>query len=167
MAKVSFYTVGCKLNQYDTELIAKKLEKFGFERVDWADDADLYIVNSCNVTHKAAADSRRKLFAAKNKSPESKVVITGCYAQIQPELLSSLGDVDLVVQNDEKDQPPGAMIGVGIAIGAGAGTAIGVALGNIALGVAIGMAIGVAVGAGLAQRQASSDDGGDESQTPE
>jgi threonylcarbamoyladenosine tRNA methylthiotransferase MtaB len=104
VAKVSFYTVGCKLNQYDTELISKKLAKLGFERVDWADDADLYIINSCNVTHKAAADSRRKLFAAKRKSPNSKVIITGCYAQIQPELLASLKDVDFVIQNDEKDQ---------------------------------------------------------------
>ncbi len=104
MAKVSFYTVGCKLNQYETELIAQKLVDLGFERVDWAQSADLYIINSCTVTKKAAADSRRKLFAAKRQSPNAKVIITGCYAQICAELLGSMPEVDLVVCNDDKDK---------------------------------------------------------------
>jgi threonylcarbamoyladenosine tRNA methylthiotransferase MtaB len=102
--KVSFYTVGCKLNQYETELIAQKMIDLGFERVDWADIADIYIINSCSVTLKAAADSRRKLFAAKRTAPNAKVIITGCYAQIQPELLDSMPEVDLVVSNDNKDK---------------------------------------------------------------
>ncbi|MBD3217179.1 MAG: tRNA (N(6)-L-threonylcarbamoyladenosine(37)-C(2))-methylthiotransferase MtaB [candidate division Zixibacteria bacterium] len=104
MARVSFYTVGCKLNQYETELIAQKLVDLGFERVNWAQSADLYIINSCTVTKKAAADSRRKLFAAKRQSPNAKVIITGCYAQICSELLGSMPEVDLVVCNDDKDK---------------------------------------------------------------
>ena len=104
MAKVSFFTVGCKLNQYETELIARRLKQCGFERVDWAEDADLYIVNSCNVTHKAAADSRRKLFGVKKKHPRSKAVAIGCYAQLKKEDLSGLEEIDLVLGNDEKDQ---------------------------------------------------------------
>ncbi|NIP42312.1 MAG: tRNA (N(6)-L-threonylcarbamoyladenosine(37)-C(2))-methylthiotransferase MtaB [candidate division Zixibacteria bacterium] len=104
MPKVSLYTVGCKLNQYETELIAQKMIDLGFERVDWAERADIYIINSCSVTLKAAADSRRKLFAAKRSAPDAKVVITGCYAQIQPELLDGMPDVDLVVSNDNKDK---------------------------------------------------------------
>jgi len=102
--KVSFYTVGCKLNQYETELIAEKLEELGFERVDWAEDADLYIINSCMVTHRAAADSRRKMFAARKKSPHAKVVITGCYAQIERDKLADIVDVDLVIGNDQKEE---------------------------------------------------------------
>lgn len=104
MAKVSFYTVGCKLNQYETELIAEKLEKLGFERVDWAEDADLYIINSCMVTHRAAADSRRKMLAARKKSPHAKVVITGCYAQIERQSLEDIVDIDLVIGNDQKEE---------------------------------------------------------------
>ncbi len=104
MAKVSFYTVGCKLNQYETELIAERLEELGFERVEWAEDADLYIINSCMVTHRAAADSRRKMFAAKKKSPHAKVVITGCYAQIERDKLADIVDVDLVIGNDQKEE---------------------------------------------------------------
>lgn len=104
MAKVSFFTVGCKLNQYETELIAQRLSSLGFERVDWAESADLYIVNSCSVTKKAAADSRRKLFAARRNSPNAVIIITGCYAQIQEELLEKMPEVDLVVSNEDKDQ---------------------------------------------------------------
>lgn len=104
MAKVSFFTVGCKLNQYETELIAQKLSSLGFERVDWAEAADLYIINSCSVTKKAAADSRRKLFAARRNSPDAIVIITGCYAEIQRELLEKMPEVDLVVSNEDKEQ---------------------------------------------------------------
>lgn len=104
MAKVSFFTVGCKLNQYETELIASQLEKHGFERVEWAEEADLYIVNSCNVTHKAAADSRRKLFGVKKKHPRAKAVAIGCYAHLRKGDLDDLEEVDLVLGNDEKDQ---------------------------------------------------------------
>lgn len=104
MTKVSFFTVGCKLNQYETELIAQKLSSLGFERVDWAESADLYIINSCSVTKKAAADSRRKLFAARRNSPNAVVIITGCYAQIQRELLEKMPEVDLVIANDDKDR---------------------------------------------------------------
>jgi len=102
--KVSFYTVGCKLNQYETELIAQKMIDLGFERVDWAESADIYIINSCSVTMKAAADSRRKLFAAKRMSPDAIVIMTGCYAQIQAQLLDKMPEVDLVVSNDDKDK---------------------------------------------------------------
>jgi threonylcarbamoyladenosine tRNA methylthiotransferase MtaB len=104
MAKVSFYTIGCKLNQYETELMAEKLEALGFERVEWAEDADLYIINSCMVTQRAAADSRRKMFAARKKSPHAKIVITGCYAQIERDKLAEIGNVDLVVGNDQKGE---------------------------------------------------------------
>ena len=104
MKRVSFYTVGCKLNQYETELLAAKMEKLGFERVDWAQEADLYIINSCNVTHKAAADSRRKIFSARRNAPESKIVITGCSADIQGEELSRLEELDLIVSNEDKQK---------------------------------------------------------------
>jgi threonylcarbamoyladenosine tRNA methylthiotransferase MtaB len=104
MAKVSFFTVGCKLNQYETELIAQKLCDLGLERVDWAESADLYIINGCSVTKKAAADSRRKIFAARRTSPNAVVIMTGCYAQIQRELLEKMPEIDLVVLNEDKDQ---------------------------------------------------------------
>jgi threonylcarbamoyladenosine tRNA methylthiotransferase MtaB len=103
MAKVSFFTVGCKLNQYETELIARQLEQRGFERVDWAEEADLYIVNSCNVTHKAAADSRRKLFGVKKQYPRARAVAIGCYADLHKDELDDLNQIDLVISNDHKD----------------------------------------------------------------
>jgi len=103
MIKVSFYTIGCKLNQYETQLISERLERRGFKRVDWGQDADLYIINSCTVTHRAAADSRRKVYAAKRISPRAKIVVTGCYAQIEREKLSSMEEIDLVIGNDQKE----------------------------------------------------------------
>ena len=102
MKRVSFYTVGCKLNQYETELLASKMEKLGFERVDWAQEADLYVINSCNVTHKAAADSRRKIFSARRTAPDSKIIITGCSADIQGDELAQLEELDMVVCNEDK-----------------------------------------------------------------
>ena len=104
MKRVSFYTVGCKLNQYETELLASQMQKLGFERVDWAQEADLYIINSCNVTHKAAADSRRKIFSARRNAPDSKIIITGCSADIQGDELANIAELDLIVSNEEKQQ---------------------------------------------------------------
>ncbi len=101
--KAAYFTVGCKLNQYDTEAIAGSLQRLGFDRVDWSEKADLYIINSCNVTIKAAADSRRKIYSARRNSPHAKIVITGCYAQIQADRIGEIEEVDLIVGNDRKE----------------------------------------------------------------
>jgi threonylcarbamoyladenosine tRNA methylthiotransferase MtaB len=101
--KVCFLTVGCRLNQYETERMAADLGRFGFERVRGG-PADLYVINTCTVTHKADRDSRYLARKAKRDNPNSKVVLVGCYVETGPEAIAALQDVDAVIRNNEKDQ---------------------------------------------------------------
>ncbi|HOP05810.1 MAG TPA: tRNA (N(6)-L-threonylcarbamoyladenosine(37)-C(2))-methylthiotransferase MtaB [candidate division Zixibacteria bacterium] len=101
--KVSFQTVGCRLNQYETEKMAADLSRFGFERVLRNEPADLYIINTCTVTHKADKDSRYLARKAKRDNPRAKVVLVGCYVETDPEKVLALPEVDVVIRNSEKE----------------------------------------------------------------
>ena len=100
--RVSLFTIGCKVNQYETEAIAERLEALGFERVDFSDKADVYIINTCTVTGESDRSSRQAIYRARRKSPDAKIIVTGCYAQIEKEYLESLPGVSLVVKQQDK-----------------------------------------------------------------
>ena len=102
--KISFLTVGCRLNQYETEKMAADLAPFGFERANRGQPADIYIINSCTVTHRADKDSRYLVRRAKRENPNCRVVLVGCYVETDPEGIAGLEGVDLVIRNSEKDR---------------------------------------------------------------
>ena len=83
--KVAFHTLGCKVNQYETEALALKFRERGYEVVGETDFADIYIINTCTVTGLADRKSRQYIRKMKKLNPESVVAVTGCYAQISPD----------------------------------------------------------------------------------
>ncbi len=99
---VGLTTVGCKLNQYETEGIAELFEESGFTVVDFDTAADVYVVNTCTVTMRSDYRSRQMVRRAARRNPEALIVATGCYAQRDPEALAGLPEIDLVVGNTAK-----------------------------------------------------------------
>ena len=104
--KVAFYTLGCKLNFSETSTISRQLLDLGFIKSDFNDGADLFVINTCSVTENANKECRRIIRKAKKTSPNSTVIITGCYAQLKPESISSIEGVDMVVGANEKFNIP-------------------------------------------------------------
>ena len=100
--KVALDSLGCKLNQAETELLARQLAEAGYRLVSPADEADVYILNTCTVTHLADSKSRHRLRLAHRRNPDALVVATGCYAQRASKELSQIDGVDLILGNDEK-----------------------------------------------------------------
>ena len=100
--KVALFTVGCKLNQYETEWMGESLEKLGFNRVNFSEQADLYIINTCTVTAQSDYSSRQAIYRAFRRSPNSKIAVVGCYSEIEPDFLKKLPGVILVLGNEEK-----------------------------------------------------------------
>lgn len=100
--KVAFYTLGCKVNQYETESIKNQLIKKGYEEVNFEDKADIYIVNSCTVTSVADRKTRNMLRRAKKINPNGAVIVTGCYAQTNSKELLEMEDIDYVIGNTDK-----------------------------------------------------------------
>jgi threonylcarbamoyladenosine tRNA methylthiotransferase MtaB len=103
--RVAFHTLGCRLNQYDTEGIKVALrEARPIEVVAWEDEADLYLLNSCTVTGKADQECRRLARQVKRRHPGARVVVAGCYAQTQPRSLEAVPEIDGVLGNTTKGQ---------------------------------------------------------------
>ena len=102
--RVAFWTLGCRLNQYDTEGISAAMARTRpIEVVPWDEAADLYVLNSCTVTSRADQECRRLARQAKRRHPGGKVVVAGCYAQTQPDELAAIPEIDGVVGNADKD----------------------------------------------------------------
>jgi threonylcarbamoyladenosine tRNA methylthiotransferase MtaB len=102
--RVAFWTLGCRLNQYDTEGIKTSMAGvYDIDVVGWNDPAHLYVLNSCTVTAKADQECRRLARQVKRRHPKSKVVVAGCYAQTQPEALAAIPEIDGVVGNTDKE----------------------------------------------------------------
>ncbi len=99
---VAFHTLGCKLNFSETSAISRLLEKEGFEKKAFEDKADVYVINTCSVTDNADKECRMLVRRIQRKSPESLVVITGCYAQLKPKEIATIPGVDLVLGAAEK-----------------------------------------------------------------
>jgi threonylcarbamoyladenosine tRNA methylthiotransferase MtaB len=105
--RLALFTIGCKVNQYETEAIGEKLEALGFQRVDFREKADVYVVNTCTVTGESDRSSRQAIYRARRRSPGAKIIVTGCYAQMDKESLESLPGVSLVVKQEDKGKLPG------------------------------------------------------------
>lgn len=102
MKSVAFHTLGCKLNFSETSTLSRLMEADGFEKKDWDDPADVYVLNTCSVTDNADKECRQIVRRIRRRSPESMVVVTGCYAQLKPEEIAGMDGVDLVLGAAEK-----------------------------------------------------------------
>ncbi len=100
--KASFYTLGCKLNFSETSSIARRFEELGFERVEFTENADAVVINSCSVTAEGDKKTRNIIRQAIRKNPGALIVVTGCYAQLQPETIEKIEGVDLIIGSSEK-----------------------------------------------------------------
>ena len=106
----AFYTLGCKLNFSESSTIARQLNEIGFKKNDFNDGADLYVINTCSVTENANKECRRLIRKAKKISPNSFVVITGCFAQLKPKSISEMEGVDMVLGANDKFNLPNLLI---------------------------------------------------------
>ena len=102
MKKVAFYTLGCKLNFSETSTIARSFEEEGYQRVDFDDPADIYVINTCSVTENADKQFKQIVRKALKTNPKAFLAAVGCYAQLKPEELASVDGVDLVLGAKEK-----------------------------------------------------------------
>lgn len=100
--KVAFVSLGCKVNQYETNAMSQEFIEAGYDVVDFNDVADIYIVNTCTVTNMADRKSRQMLRRVKEINPKSVLVACGCYAQVGKEELEKIEDIDLIIGNNEK-----------------------------------------------------------------
>ena len=96
-------TLGCKVNQADSEAISEQMSAAGFVQCDFSDRADIYIVNTCTVTHMGDRSSRQMINQARRRRPDALLVVTGCYAEINPQAIATLPGVDLVIGNSNKE----------------------------------------------------------------
>lgn len=99
---VAFHTLGCKLNFSETSTLSRLMEKEGFEKKDFDEVADVYVINTCSVTDNADKECRQIVRRIQRKAPESFVIITGCYAQLKPKEIAGIPGVDLVLGAAEK-----------------------------------------------------------------
>jgi threonylcarbamoyladenosine tRNA methylthiotransferase MtaB len=102
LKSIAFHTLGCKLNYSETSTISRMMEKEGYEKKDFDEKADVYVINTCSVTENADKECRQLVRRIQRKAPESLVVITGCYAQLKPKEIAAIPGVDLVLGAAEK-----------------------------------------------------------------
>lgn len=102
MKKVAITTLGCKTNQFESAAMGESLAQQGYQTVAFSEVADIYIINTCSVTARSDAESRRLIRRAARQNPAARVVVTGCYAQLAAAELAKLPNVSLVIGNSEK-----------------------------------------------------------------
>ncbi|MCU7495202.1 MAG: tRNA (N(6)-L-threonylcarbamoyladenosine(37)-C(2))-methylthiotransferase MtaB [Ignavibacteria bacterium] len=100
--RVAFYTLGCKLNFSETSTIGTQFVKHGFQVVDFKDEADVYVINTCSVTDNADKECRQVVRRALRNNPNAFIAVTGCYAQLRPEEIAGIDGVDVVLGSNEK-----------------------------------------------------------------
>ncbi|MBS4022030.1 MAG: tRNA (N(6)-L-threonylcarbamoyladenosine(37)-C(2))-methylthiotransferase MtaB [Dethiobacter sp.] len=106
MKSVAFQTLGCKINQTETAALQTLFEQSGYTAVPFNAHADVYIINTCTVTHIGDRKSRQAIRRARRSNPEAVIVVTGCYAQVAPEEVLALPEVDLVVGTHAREKLP-------------------------------------------------------------
>ena len=99
--RAAFYTLGCKVNQYETQALETELERRGHTLVPFTGEADAYIINTCTVTAVSDQKSRQTIRQARKRAPRAVVAVCGCYAQTAPEAVRAL-EVDLVMGTGER-----------------------------------------------------------------
>ena len=102
--RIAIYTLGCKVNQYETQAMETILRQRGHELVDFDDAADAYIINTCTVTAMSDSKSRQKIHRARRKSPDAVVAVCGCSAQTDPDSYEKMDDIDLIYGTGDKMQ---------------------------------------------------------------
>jgi threonylcarbamoyladenosine tRNA methylthiotransferase MtaB len=100
--KIALHTLGCKLNFSETSAIARILSEQGYQKVEFSDRADYYIINTCSVTENADKETKQVVKNALKTNPDAKVIIVGCYAQLKPEEISKIKGVSMVLGANEK-----------------------------------------------------------------
>ena len=100
--KVAFYTLGCKVNQYETNAMMQEFKNNGYEIVSFDEKADIYIVNTCTVTNMADRKSRQMLRKVKELNDKAILVAVGCYAQVAKDELEKIPEIDLILGTNEK-----------------------------------------------------------------
>ena len=100
---ISVQTTGCRLNQYESERMAAELYRLGFRRAEKGEKADLYLINTCTVTHRADASSRALIRRAARDNPDGRIVVAGCYVESDPERIAGMRGVDVLIKNTEKE----------------------------------------------------------------
>lgn len=104
MKKIAFYTLGCKVNQYETNAMKQKFIDSGYEVVEFEEKSDIYVVNTCTVTNMADRKSRQILRRAKQRNKNSLLVVVGCYVQVGKEELEQIEEIDVILGNNEKNE---------------------------------------------------------------
>lgn len=104
MPKVALMTLGCKVNQYETEVMEGLFKKHGYDIVQFDDYADVYIINTCSVTHLGERKSRQHIRRAVRNNPQAVVAVTGCYAQISPDDVAKIAGVNVIVGTHERQR---------------------------------------------------------------
>lgn len=104
MKKVAFCTLGCKVNQYETNAMEEAFINCGYEIVNFEDNADIYVINTCTVTNMSDKKSRQMMRRAKQLNSNSIVVAVGCYAQVAKDVLEKIDEIDLILGNNEKKE---------------------------------------------------------------
>ncbi|MEK4494886.1 tRNA (N(6)-L-threonylcarbamoyladenosine(37)-C(2))-methylthiotransferase MtaB [Ureibacillus sp. FSL W8-0352] len=102
MQTVAFHTLGCKVNHYETEAIWQLFKEHGYERVDFEEQADVYVINTCTVTNTGDKKSRQVIRRAIRKNPDAVICVTGCYAQTSPAEIMDIPGVDIVVGTQDR-----------------------------------------------------------------
>jgi len=100
--RIAFHTMGCKTNFSETSTISSEMQRYGYEKVSYKDEADIYVLNTCSVTENADKEARKLIRKARRLNPFAKIAVIGCYAQLQPEQISKIPGVDLVLGSSEK-----------------------------------------------------------------
>jgi threonylcarbamoyladenosine tRNA methylthiotransferase MtaB len=106
MKTVAFHTLGCKVNQYETEALEDLFVQKGYRVVDFASPADVYVINTCTVTHHGDSKSRQAIRRAKKTNPDAVVAVIGCYVQVAPDEVLAVDGVDVVVGTADKSRLP-------------------------------------------------------------
>ncbi|NLX87146.1 MAG: tRNA (N(6)-L-threonylcarbamoyladenosine(37)-C(2))-methylthiotransferase MtaB [Clostridiales bacterium] len=106
MKTVAFHTLGCKVNQYETEALEELFIQKGYRVVDFASPADVYVINTCTVTHHGDSKSRQAIRRAKKTNPDAVVAVIGCYVQVSPDEVLAVDGVDVVVGTADKSRLP-------------------------------------------------------------
>ena len=108
--RVAFHTLGCKVNHYETEAMREAFVSRGAVSVGEDEAADVYIINTCTVTNIADRKSRQYIRRMKKVNPDALIVVTGCYAQVEPEEVAAMPEVDMVVGNGQKSRICGMVL---------------------------------------------------------
>jgi len=106
MTTISIATLGCKVNQFESEALMSALEQKGYSFVPFGEEADITIINTCTVTHRADFQSRQMVRRAIRSNPKSLIIVTGCYSQVEPEAITKIEGVRYLLGNREKGQIP-------------------------------------------------------------